>query len=165
MKNEAKKSVRLNLIDYFLLLVIAAAIAGMAYIYLNGGGGGTGKVELEYTIEVSMVKNELLPEIGKWKAGDSVTESARVYALGTVVSVELEDAYILSADMDAGIIRKEYYPKEPGFSRVKLTVRVEAERREGIYYVNGNKLAVGLPVHFRTPWLVGSGYYTGVREI
>ena len=165
MTDTQKKQFRFNLVDLLLILVIIAAVGAVIYIFAGNRVFGKEATEIEYTVEVTMIKNDLLPEVRKMQEGDTVIDSVRGYNLGNLVSYSLEDAYMLTTDLKSGTVKKVYFPQEPGFSRLTVTVRSQCSKQNGVYDINGKTMAVGLDVPFRTSRLVGDGYCTSITEV
>jgi hypothetical protein len=159
-----KKPYKFNITDAFLILIIIIAASVLIYIVLGTGlfTGGE-EVTIEYTIDISLIKNELVPAINRLP-GEKITDSIRGYDIGEIHQVRISEANENADNKIDGIIVETPYPNH---SRVLLIVRAKARKdSKGInYLVNGKLIIVGSPVHFRTQHFVGYGNCITIDEI
>ena len=154
---------KFNIVDIILILIVITAAA--ALIYVLGGNNlfaGDDVVDLLYTIEISMIKNELVPSINQIQPGTKVTDSVRGYFIGEVQEVKVDAATTNSFNMDKGVIEKKPYPN---YSKVHIIVKAaKVEKSTAGYSVNGKIIMVGERVDFRTPYFVSYGYCVAVDD-
>jgi len=160
---EPKKAYRFNIIDFMLILVIAAAVALLVYVMLgNNILKGDDDSIILYTIEIPLIKNDFLPPVEGMMKGEKIIDSVRTNELGVVQDVKITDAVVLSTNLETGIIKETPYPN---FSKVVITVRSECKIDKPKFVVNGANIMVGISINFRTPYLVSYGYITSLVEI
>ena len=159
-----KREYKFNIIDIILILVVVAAAA--ALIYVMGGNSlfaGDETVELLYTIEIPLIKNELIPAINKIEAGTRVTDSVRSYFIGEVQDVKVDAAFTNTINLDKNVVERNPYPD---YSRVTIQVKAEKVIKDKSgYSVNGKTVRVGERIDFRTPYFVSYGNCIAVAEL
>jgi len=88
-----KKARKFNIIDFILIVFIAAAAAVLIYVMLgNSLFKKNEKITMLYDIEVDIIKNENIASVGQMP-GCVFTDSVRGNEIGIVQSVRVEDAY------------------------------------------------------------------------
>jgi hypothetical protein len=160
-----KKPYKFNVMDVFLILIII--IAASVLIYIVAGTGlifGGEEVSIQYTIDISHIRNEFLPAINRITPGDKITDSIRGYDIGEIHSVKITEATSDTDDKNQGIIRKVPHPDH---SRVQITVRAKAKQEGNAKnnYVNGRLIMVGVQMFFRTQHFTGYGNCVELIEI
>jgi len=155
----AKRKFRFNFIDTILLLVIIAAAALIIYIFTSDGGFGTvDTVTVEYQVLISGIRDEFKDFV---QIGDKVIDSVGLFEIGEVTDVRYSTyMYAVNDPVTGTTVLTEY----PEHSDMELHIRAEASLENGIYYINGYKIAVGTLVSFRTPNFTEQGYCTVLTE-
>lgn len=173
-----RKSHKFNIIDLLLIIIIIAAAAVLMFIMIGSNFfGESEETIITYTIEIPMIKNDFIETIKKVDEtkgikGQKILNSSRLTEMGEIQSIEFSPAIQNKSDLsDDG---KVYERVHPDHSKVVITIKAKckieyAEKvagREKVaarYFVNGDYVAVGVQMFFRTPYLVGYGNCTSVK--
>ena len=162
-KEFVKKTHRFNIIDIFLIIIIGAALGVLVYILMgNNLISNSQNATILYKIEIRMIKNAMLPDIRKIQAGNEILDSVRNQSIGVIQEVEIEDAYLNVENQVTGIVEQVLVPEH---SKIVITVRAQAEKSDIKYFVSGKNIMVGIPIDFRTPHFINSGYCINFEEI
>jgi len=158
-----KKSYRFNIIDFILMVLIIAAVSVLIYIMLGSNLlTGSEDTTIIYTIEMTPVRNELIPSISQITPGTRITDSVRRNNIGEIQEVKISDAYSNNTDLETGVVYRKPYPDH---SRVLITVKAKCKKEKAKYVVNGKTIMVGVQVNFRTPYHVNYGNCVFIEEI
>ena len=160
-----KKKGRFNLMDLFLILVLAGAVFFVVFVVDPFSIGLFGEVEqdvaLEYTVRIENVEGSLVDKI---KVRNEAIDASVKTSLGYVSAVEngtphAEPYYDSQADT---VTMKEY----PDRYDLVITITANASYTDGVgYTVDGRRIAVGTKLYLMFPEFVGTGYCIGMREI
>ncbi|MCL2158378.1 MAG: DUF4330 domain-containing protein [Oscillospiraceae bacterium] len=158
-----KKQYRFNIVDFVLIIVIVAAVSMLVYIMLgNNIFAGSEDSTIMYTIEISLIKDDYLSMANLITKGTKIIDSVRTNELGIIQDVKITDAYSLTTDMETGVVKETAYPDH---SKVVITVLAKCKKDKAKFVVNGETIMVGVPINFRTPYLVSYGNCTSLVEI
>ena len=159
-----KKPHKFNIIDVFLILIIAAAAGVLVYVLMgNNIIRSSQNTTIVYKIEVPIIMNAALADIRKLQAGNEILDIVRNQPIGTIYDVEIEDAYFNLENRVTGVVERVRHPKH---SRVVLTVQTQAEKSDiKKYYVGGKNIMVGVGLDFRTPHFIYSGRCIYIEEL
>jgi len=147
---EEKKSFHINIVDVFLTMILAVVIAVGAIMIASAFGVDASDKEqtiVKYTIQFKGVDAEFCDNV---KVGEVVIDAQKRLNLGTVVGVKGTEKYAKDVyDEETGMMVLAEYP-----DKYTLYITVEAPgylSGDGMYYVNGVKMAVGsgLSVHLK----------------
>ena len=148
---------KFNVTDLILILIILAAAAVLIYIVAgtNLFLGGE-EIDIQYTIEMPLVRNEYLPAINKIMPGDKITESVRSYDIGEIQKVSISEGLAETTNLEKGIVQRVPYPDH---SRLLITVKAKAQKdsKDLNYLINGKIIMVGVQIHFRTQHFTNTG--------
>ena len=159
--NNRKKARKFNIIDFILIVFIAAAAAVLLYVMLgNSLFARNEKITMVYDIEVDIIKNENIALVSQMP-GCVFTDSVRGNEIGIVQSVRVEDAYQNNTDLETGVVYRKLHLDH---SKVIITVKADFTKTGPRYMVNGKNIMVGVRVDFRTPYLISYGYCTSFVE-
>ncbi|MCL2096144.1 MAG: DUF4330 domain-containing protein [Oscillospiraceae bacterium] len=158
------KSRRFNIIDAALIVFIIAAAAVLVYVLLgNSLFAGDEDAVILYTIEINLLRNELVPAINQITPGDEIIDSVRQQEIGKVKEVKVVDSYVNETDLDTGVVSRRPFPDH---SKITVIVEAECKLEDGFkYVVKGKTIMTGIPINFRTPHFVGYGMCVYVEEI
>ena len=107
MKKQQKSKYRFNIIDV-LLIVVALAVAAVAYYFISDKASGGGKDNtIRYTVELKDVDKNYIDSILE---GDTVIETVRNRTVGKIVDVEVTPAWIITTNIQTGEVSKQFYP-------------------------------------------------------
>lgn len=157
-----KMKFRLNFIDIIIILVILAATALLAYIFLSSDINlfdGNKKVVVEYKVEIRNVREEFRDYI---TISDHATDTVTQYSLGEVVDVEYTPTQYTGVNRATGELVFSDYPER---INIIVTIRSEASADGADYSLNGYKIAVGKQIALRTPNYINEGYCTQLTEV
>ncbi len=164
MKQEAKNKRRFNFVDAVILLLILAAVALAAFIFVFKGPsfftnliGGQQK-EIYYAVELSRVREEL---VGNVQPGDKVRDGVRNYDIGTVVGTLSGDCEHIGAAPDGTAVAGGY----PGYQSLIVIISARAANTGYEYSIGGYDLQPGAEVSFKTPGLSGTGFCVGLEVV
>ena len=151
----AKKG-RFNVMDFVLLLIIAAAVAAIVLYFIPGAFTrltATDETDITFTLEFRGVDEAFVANI---KSGDAVYDSSNSYMLGTVKSVENYAHNKLVYNEETGLSEMK---EVPGLTNLVVTVTSSAIYTYGEgYSVNGERIAVGHAYNISFPRFNGSAY-------
>lgn len=150
-----KKPHKFNITDVFLIAVIIIAALVLVYIVAETGllGGGD-DIYIYYTIDIYLLRNELIPAINRITAGDRITDAVRGNDMGEIQHFRILDGMSNTEDRIHGMVRRVPHPDH---SRVQITVRARARKRGPNFEVNGQTIMAGVQLFFRTPHFTGYG--------
>ena len=158
-----RKAYKFNVIDFALIVIIAAAVSILVYVMLgNNIFGGKENTIILYTIEIEVINNEFIPNINKIDPGTKIIESSRIYEIGEVQKVTITDAYVHTPDLETGVVSLKPYPEH---SKVIITVKANCVKDKFKYTINGRPIMTGILIDFRTPFFMNHGYCTSIVEI
>lgn len=144
-RSERKRPI--NIIDVVLSLMILTFLSFVVYFFISDPmiGWDIGQnVELEYTVEISGISQEMAAKIN---VGDQVFDGENNFVVGSVINTEIDDCVEYVYNEESGRIEAVAYTDEgsPLSVRKKLLVTIKADARyaEGKgYSVNGYRVAV-----------------------
>lgn len=157
-----KKRTRFNIIDVFVILLIAALVFGIVYFILIQ----TGRLEnsgdeknVVYTLRISGVDEKYIDSI---KNGSTAENSSTFSTLGTIIGVRTEKSLFYGNDAvkkgDGYEIRSSEYA-----DRYDVYVTISAKGvidARGILYINGQRITVGTLLYFRSGNFAADSYVT-----
>ena len=129
---------KINIIDFFLILGLLAAVAFGAYRLYSGRGliGGESR-EFILTFFTEEVDNFSAYGVN---VGDNAFDHLNGLFLGTVTAVNISDAIVWNADQHGNTVRST----KEGFSSVEISVRVNGVPGDHGVLVAGNRYGVGM---------------------
>ncbi len=155
MDKKIIKKHRFNAIDAAVIIVIAAIIGALIFLFSTGNIGTTVKTtNIEYVIELRTVRNEFTDN---FDVGQQVVDAVAKYHIGQLLSFGVSDAIYNGNDMQTGSLVSGVYPDH---SNIKLTVGAEAvPGAYGRYVIDGGyDISVGSKIYVRLPDYTGVGY-------
>ncbi len=161
-KTEAKRG-RFNIVDALLILVMLALCFAALYIAdpFNWFSANTVRdTTLKYVVEIKEVNDDVKTNV---KVGDRVFNSHTNNDIGKVTFLKTQPSYRWEyVEGGAEMIKKTV----AGKSDVFVTVDVICTYEKGVgYTVDGQQIAVGMPITVRTSGFVGSGYVVSIEEV
>ncbi len=149
-----------NIIDFLLILVILAAISAMVYLIANPQSAEnqdkTQTVMLEYQITVPSLREEFQ---GKAGIGDTLRDSLTGMPLGEIVDITYAAAMHHGINQLTG---ETVSTPKAGYLTMTLTVRTEADRKDGFLAVDETEMQMGKQISFLLPNLTASGYLSAM---
>lgn len=160
--NAEKLKFRFNFIDAVLIVVILAAAALLAYIFLSSDINlldSNKKVEIEYKVGIRQAREEFRDFI---TISDQVTDTVTQYALGEVVNVEYTPTRYTGVNHNTGELVFSDYPEHID---IIVTIRAQATASGDVYSLGGYKVAVGKAIALRVPDFISEGYCIQLTEV
>ncbi len=154
---------RFNGMDLFIVILVAAAVAGIIFIRnmaskpVSGGSDGD-LVNIEYTLEFRKLRSDV---IGYVASGDTVKDPDNKQDIGRVVSVQSVPYSEIEYNYSDG---GAYMAENPDLSDLLITISARATKTSGGYYISGVKFLVGKSCNVRSKGFAGSGYCISIRE-
>ncbi len=160
MQNKTKKRGRFNYIDVLLLILIIAAVIGLAWLMISPYTEQffATTYDIEYTVALNGVRVEFKDKV---QEGDRMVETAGLDGIGNVTGVVYTASKFVGTDSNGHSITSDH----PGLYDVMITVRAEATLQSGVYSVNGYGITAGKTIPFRVPDFIGEGVCVSVAEV
>ena len=155
-----QRSSSFNIIDALIILLVVAIIGVGGYL-LFFRSASNDKVTIDYEVEIGLVLSDF---DGLIKVGDTVISTVAKDVLGTVVDVEYSPAEFITTNTESGEKTSTPYP-EGTYSKVRLTIRTEADYKDNVYYAGAVKIYFGSTIYFRVPNFVGGGVCLGAKPV
>ncbi len=158
MEPKSKRK-RPNFFDVLIILLILLA-AVVAYWLSHSDSVGQTSILRTYQIELTTLRESMVDYVS---VGDSVTDTVKNYAMGTVVDIQVLPEYNTVVDKTTGVARQA---EVPGYVTLLLTVESEtSETEEEITTVGGYTIRTGISVSCSVGTLVASGYILEVERL
>ena len=158
-----KRKLRVNLIDILILLVLAGAVALVAYVFMGKEEdtpvARTGHTTIEYVVELKGLDSELQDTFA---VGQTVEDSVERKIIGELKAVSKSDALEINFNYTTG---EEEYSAMEGKVNVTLTIRAQAVESDTAFTVNGYEVRVGKQISVYLPGFRGAGYCIGVTKL
>lgn len=162
------KKFRFNIIDAFVILLIAALVLGAAYFIMSETGiipqEKASEKEITYTLRLSETDAQYL---SSFKIGDEVVNSATFAPLGVITSIEQEKTRTASPFADAvdgtdtySVRQAEYDDRYDIYITVRSTATIDDK---GITYVGSQRITVGSCVYFKCGNFAATTYITDFK--
>lgn len=161
MGNVKPRKHKFNFIDIILMTVILAAVVLLVYIFMSGRieSFGTQSVLVEYQVSITRIREEFR---GNVNVGDKVVDSVKLMSIGEVIDVQYSPSISIISESYAGDLK---YPIYPEHLDMTITIRAEADMKNGMYQIDGYRIAVGELVSIRVPNFTESGYCLTIKEV
>lgn len=143
---------RLNLLDWILIVLLVAAVAGGSVWFVRSRNSRTDPVGVICLVRISPVEEALLNGGGFPAAGDPVRLPGTEEEIGTVLAVSVAPRMEITAEN--GVLR---LTDSPGRYTAEVTVRV---RTDGAHRVGNIRMAAGGKAD-----LIFGGFYAAGCEI
>ncbi len=166
-QKKTKKAWKFNLIDLVILVLVAALLFGVVYLFVWRGQQSEyeGQEKIRYVLVVSAVRNEVFDNVsGMLAAGDGVYVPTSGSALGTLVSIDTKQSYASAVNAQDG---SEVKSPLDGRTDVYLTIDTYVDRKTNdlTYTIDQTALALGAEIAFRTSYFTGVGTCVEIRNI
>lgn len=161
MGNVNPKKHKFNFIDIILLTVILAAVVLLVYIFMSGRieSFGTPSVLVEYKVSITRIREEFR---GNVNVGDKVVDSVKLMSIGEVTDVQYSSSIFIVSELNSTDLQ---YPIYPEHLDMTITIRAEADIKNGMYLIDGYRIAVGELVSIRVPDFTETGYCIAIKEV
>ena len=158
-----RRKLRFNAIDALIILVIAAAVFVLLYVFVFSGRGTQTTAEttyttIEYVVELQNIDEHLADAV---KHGQLVEDAVERKKIGTVSGVQPVDYEKITIDYENG---KETTAKVDGKITLKITIEAQAIETDRAFTVDGCEIRVGQQYSLILPDLYGYGYCTEIID-
>ncbi len=168
MENNKKKS-RFNIIDAFVILLIAVLVFGIVYFIMMETGALPSSVSasnektVTYTVRISSVDEKY---VSSFAAGDKALNSSTFESLGLITDIRTEKSVATSGlavkTEDGGyeLNQTEYEDKYDIYVTISTSADIDGR---GIAYVGSERINVGSCVYFRCGNFAATSYVTDFK--
>ncbi len=158
------RKLRINAMDMVILLVLAAAVCLLLYVFVWSDKGevsqSSEKAEIEYVVEFTSLEEQFADRI---QLDEPVLDSVQRGSMGIVAatpeSIPMER---VNLDMVNGRLVSSPYP---GRINLYVTIRAEADVSEREYSIAGQPVYVGAKLSLLFPNMKCDGYCIQIREV
>lgn len=157
----SKRKLRFNAIDALIILVIAAAVFVLLYVFVFSGRGTQNAAEVNYTtinyvVEIQNLDEHLAEAV---KKGQPVEDAVERKKIGTVSGVQPVKYEKITFDSQNGV---EIAAAVGGKITLKITIEAQAVESDRAFTVDGCEIRVGQQYSLILPDLYGFGYCTEI---
>ncbi len=158
----SKRKLRFNAVDALILLVIAAAVFVLLYVFVFSGRG-TQAAEVNYTTIRYVVELQDIPEhfADVVKEGQLVEDAVERKKIGKVDGAQPIPYEKVTFDYENGV---ETTSTVDGRITLKITIEAQAVESDRAFIVDGCEIRVGQQYSLILPDLYGFGYCTEIIE-
>ncbi len=155
----SKRKLRFNAIDALIILVIAAAVFVLLYVFVFSGRGTQAAAEvttttIHYVVELQNMDEHLQDAV---KKGQLVEDAVERKKIGTVSGVQAVPFEKITFDYVNG---RETTSSVDGKVTLKITIEAQAVETDRAFTVDGCEIRVGQQYSLILPDLYGYGYCT-----
>lgn len=158
-----KRKIKFNIMDVLILLVIAAVVAVLLYVFVLSESkpmdslGGAQTAKITYVIELTAVDDALSDNIS---VGETLIDSAKKMSIGTVVAVDSQPYVYLGKNLNEGTMELTTVDDK---STIYVTVEADATLSGISYSIAGYDIYVGEKVYLSLPNFTGTGYCISLK--
>ena len=156
-----KRKIRFNFIDLLLLLLIAAVVFAVLYIFVLSGRDTAqddeSTVTVQYVVEIANIDERFADAV---KKGQPVQDAIQRKNVGTVVGAEAKDYEKIVFDYDSA---EEVLAKSEGRITLYVTVEAQVYESDSAFTAEGVAIRVGERYSLIFPDLYGVGYCTSLK--
>ena len=155
----SKRKLRFNAIDALIILVIAAAVFVLLYVFVFSGRGTQTAAEvttttIRYVVELQNMDEHLQDAV---KKGQLVEDAVERKKIGTVSGIQAVPFEKITFDYVNG---RETTSSVEGKVTLKITIEAQAVETDRVFTVDGCEIRVGQQYSLILPDLYGYGYCT-----
>lgn len=159
----SKRKLRFNAIDALIILVIAAAVFVLLYVFVFSGRGNQTAAEVNYTtiqyvVELQDIDERLESVV---KEGQAVEDAVERKKIGKVCGVQSEPYNKVIFNYNTG---EEAKASVEGRITLKITIEAQAVETDRAFTVDGCEIRVGQQYSLILPGLYGYGYCTNLLK-
>lgn len=158
-----KRKIRFNFVDLLILLIIGAAVALLALVFVGGFGKSsaseTQTATIEYVVEIKNLDSSLQDTLA---VGQLVEDAVERKQLGELKAISKSDAMQINYNYTTG---EEEYSVVEGKINLTLTIRAQAEESDISFSVDGYEIRVGTHISMTLPGFQCNGYCIGVTKL
>lgn len=159
----SKRKLRFNAIDALIILVIAAAVFVLLYVFVFSGRGTQTTAEvttttIRYVVELQNMDEHLQDTV---KKGQLVEDAVERKKIGTVSGIQAVPFEKITFDYVNG---RETTSSVEGKVTLKITIEAQAVETDRAFTVDGCEIRVGQQYSLILPDLYGYGYCTEIID-
>ncbi len=158
-----KKKIRFNLIDLFIIIVVAAVVFLLLYIFVFSGNktqvDEVNYTNIQYVIEIQNVDKSLEDAVA---VGLPVQDAVEKRSIGTVSGVQAVPYQKLTFNSNTD---SETVSEVENKITLKITVEAQAIETDRAFTVGGCVIRVGKEYSIAVPGFYGSGYCTYIGNV
>lgn len=159
----SKRKLRFNAIDALIILVIAAAVFVLLYVFVFSERGTQTSAEVNYTtihyvVELTNIDEHLEDAVKKGQAVEDAVERKKI---GTVSGVQAIPYEKVTFDYENG---RETAAAVEGKITLKISIEAQAVESDRAFTVDGCEIRVGQQYSLILPDLYGYGYCTEIID-
>ena len=157
----SKRKLRFNAIDALIILVIAAVVFVLLYVFVFSGRGTQAAAEvatttISYVIELQNIDEHLRDAV---KSGQQVEDAVERKKIGEVSGTQPIPFHKVTFDYVNG---QETTSAVEGKITLKITIRAQAVETDRAFTVDGCEIRVGQQYSLMFPDFYGYGYCTEI---
>ncbi len=156
-EGKRKESRHLNLLDIFIIVIVAALIGGGWYVYHNyTQNQRQNMVDAEYQVEIKGVDQSFVDSITK---GDDLRESIKGNALGNVEAIEVTPASNVNTDYLNG-----RFVAVPVPNKLDLVLKIQSKAvvTDQSISVGGLTIKIGQRLYIKGKGYANQGYILNI---
>ncbi len=158
-----KRKLKFNAVDALIILLIAAVIFALAYIFVlsdnNNDGTAVNYKTIQYVVEVSNIEERFAESV---KEGQTVQDAVERKNIGTVVGVQSVQYRKSGFDYTTNT---ETISSVENKIALKITIEAQAVDTERAFIVDGCEIRVGQQYSLILPEMYGVGYCVDLIDI
>lgn len=157
-----KRKLRVNVMDMLILLLLAAALVAVLYIFVwsgKSGGVETDTVTLRYVVEIVDMPKLHETLLNK---GDRVEDAVARGYLGNVVNLRFTEMRRPEYDFVTG---EQVYPVVEDKLRTLITIEADVIKTDRSYSIDGQDIYVGAKLSLMLPEVSVYGYCIELTEV
>lgn len=157
-----KRKLRFNAVDAILILIIAAVVFALLYIFVfSEDKHQTSETELKtirYTVLVQNLDSHYDDYIHQ---GQTVTDAIEKKSIGTVTGVQISPMYKTTFDYENG---RETEARVEGKINAKITIEAKADETDRAFSVSGCTIRVGEQYSLMLPDFYCVGFCIDIND-
>lgn len=161
--NMTKRKLRFNFVDILIILILAAAVALVAVVFIGGFGkesaSETRPATIEYVVEIKNLDSSLQDTFA---VGQTVEDAVERKIIGELKAVSKTETQQVNFNYTTG---EEEYSVVEGRIDLTLTIRAQAEESDVSFTVDGYEVRVGKHISIILPGFQCNGYCIGLTKL
>ncbi|MGN1345554.1 MAG: DUF4330 domain-containing protein [Eubacteriales bacterium] len=153
----SKRKLRFNAMDVLILLILAAVVFVLLYVFVFSERGTQTEVNyttIRYVVEIQNIDEQLVDAVEKGQLVEDAVERKKIGVVSGIQSVPYEK---VTFDYENG---RETTARVDGKITLKITIEAQAVETDRAFTVDGCEIRVGQSYSLIFPGLYGYGYCT-----
>jgi len=156
------RKVRFNAVDAVILLILAAAVGVLLYIFVFSADKNqnteTNVHTIQYVVEIQNIDDHYENAV---EIGQPVQEAVKRKQIGTVVGVQTLPFEKVTFNYETG---KTTVAAAEGMITMKITIEASVTETDRAFTVDGCEIRVGEQYSLMLPGMYGAGFCTDIIE-